>query len=254
MMPRRKARTPKPAKPENHLYTHPWKPEAKHAEQLAALPEISGVMRMVLTKLGYQVLMRAGEHRVLAPTCFADPTHATPEDAPERFPMIVKGDKIVCETGGHEITAKQLLEIRSGGDPAKMGELLDEIRLGAPGLQRLYCFESGEEGADRVVDPDPLAGLQHLRLGDAKTVRRGVVIEAPSLAIAQQLCGQIRDKLPWCEHIPLRHDGAVDVRWHRGWLTETEKRLLRAQQQRDQQDLKETKARELRIFQMGQQQ
>ena len=238
-MPRRKA---KPAKPDNHFHIHPWKPEAKHAEQLAALPEISSVMRMVLTKLGYQVLMRAGKHRVLAPTCFADPTHATPEDAPECFPMIVKGNKIVCETDGHEITTKQLLEIRSGGDPAKMGELLDEIRLGAPELQRFYCFEADEEGTDRAVDPDPLAGLQYLRLGDAKTVRRGVVIEAPSLAIAQQLCGQIRDKLPWCEHIPLRHDGAVDVRWHRGWLTEPERRLLRDQQELDQQEIKEREA------------
>jgi hypothetical protein len=84
----------------------------------------------------------------------------------------------------------------------------------------------------------------------------GVVLEYSDLDMAKQLAGQpgTRKKFHWCESVALREDQTLsDVRWHRAYATALETRLLRKQQERDELELKERKARALRIFQISQQ-
>jgi hypothetical protein len=54
--------------------------------------------------------------------------------------------------------------------------------------------------------------------------------------------------------VALREDQTLaDIRWHGAYLTEPEKRLLRAQQERDELERKQQQGRALRVFQWSQQ-
>jgi hypothetical protein len=122
--------------------------------------------------------------------------------------------------------------------------------MGNPSLTRFYVYESGEE---RTVSADPNA-VRELFIKAGEPVR-GMILECSHLDMAKQLAGQpgTRKKMNFCEDVGLRDDQTLqDIRWHRAYLTEPERRLLRQQEQRDEAELKEQKARALRVFQIQQ--
>jgi hypothetical protein len=195
--------------------------------------------------------MRVGEWRVKldpCPVCGA----TAPEHQPDLLPLrLHKGRALFCGPGNHEITIRQLLRHFAKDEKTATQMLMKLGQLGNPSLTRYYTFETKTE---RVTGDHPNV-VQELYVKDGEQVR-GIVIECPSIDLAKQLSGQpgSRRKMHFCEDVALREDGSlVDVGWHGAYATPLETRLLRAQDERDELEAKERKARALRVFQLNQQ-
>jgi hypothetical protein len=124
---------------------------------------------------------------------------------------------IACNAG---VNLPELFEIFAPTKPKKMA-LLKKIKIMKPELQRFVVAEvDGERGVATSAAKalDGLVGPVH----DCRA--RMVLIDAPSLAIATQLSGQMRDQLPWREDVPLHRDGTLaEINWHGAPLTSLEK-------------------------------
>jgi hypothetical protein len=234
-----------------HFYSHPFADDVQQRLKLDALEASSHSIRPVLQKVfELPVLMRVGEWRVKldpCPVCGA----TAPEHQPDLLPLrLHKGREILC-AGGHTITIRQLLRLFAKDEKQANAMLMRLGLLGNPPLARFYVYESGEE---RIVSEDPNA-CRELFIKAGEPVL-GIVIECSHLDMAKQLAGQpgTRKKFTWCEDVALREDQTLqDIRWHGAYATPLETRLLRKQQERDEQEHKEKQARALRIFQIGQQ-
>jgi len=237
---------------EPYFYEHPFAADVLAREKLDNL-EASGysIRPFVQTVLEFPILFRAGQPRVKLDECWVCGAKA-PEDHPDAFPLrLHRGRELFCEQGNHTITIRQLLKHFAKDEKQANAMLMKLGQLGNPSLTRFYCFESGQE---RTVSEDPNA-CRELFIQAGEKVR-GVIIECPHLDLAKQLAGQpgSRKKMSFCESVALREDQTLaDIRWHGAYLTEPEKRLLRAQQERDELERKQQQGRALRAFQRSQQ-
>ncbi len=237
-------------KPKTHLYVHPHTPAAAYQQHLENLEGLQQSAMQVCHALGLQTLMRCGRWRVILDTCPVDPSHKTPADSPEKYPLLLKSNHIYCEQGDHKIGILQLFELFTE-DPKDIPKKVAEMKVGIPQLCRSYGFETGEEGAlQRAVGTDPHQTLAELYITKGEPVR-GIVIECPSLELARQLFGQpaSRKKMNICEDVPLRPDGTLaDIRWHGAWITPLERLLLKAQDLRAIKDQSRDRAHAQRVF------
>jgi hypothetical protein len=164
-------------------------------------------------------------HRVVGlacPRCGAEKT--TADDA--WVMMVATGGTFPNEPGGlrcaacsRGVTLPDLFDHFAPTKPKKM-ELLKKIKIMKPELRRFVIAEiDGERGVATSAAKalDGLVGPVH----DCRA--RMVLIDAPSLAIATQLAGQMHDQLPWNENVPLHKDGSLaQVDWHGAPLSSLE--------------------------------
>jgi hypothetical protein len=156
------------------------------------------------------------------PRCGVEKT--TADDA---WVMTITSGTFPASPGGLRCTAcnagvnlPELFEIFAPTKTRKAA-LLKRIGILKPELRRFIIAEiDGERGVATSAAKalDGLVGVVH----DCRA--KMVLIDAPSLEIAKQLAGQMRDQLPWNENVPLHKDGSLaKVDWHGAPLSSLEK-------------------------------
>jgi hypothetical protein len=210
-----------------HLVTVSLTPAEARELHLAALcATVKQPIQRMLTALGFQSLMRGGQHRIVdvavCPLCSA----TAPDERPDLVPWTAGSREIRCD-GGCTITPRQLAEIYDG--------VLEKIQVGRPSLGRYYGLQlqintpaEGEEPKWRTaIGADLLATLDRLEpLGDS--VVRACCVDAIDLVTAQAAIRSSTDEIPWHPRLPLNYKGELtDIAWHGAELSRNERELMR---------------------------
>jgi hypothetical protein len=155
------------------------------------------------------------------PRCGVEKT--TADDA---WVMTITSGTFPASPGGLRCTAcnagvnlPDLFEHFADTKPKKKA-LLEKIKIMKPELRRYVVAEVDDERAVATSAAKALDGLVGV-VHDCRA--RMVLIDAPSLAIATQLAGQMHDQLPWREDVPLHRDGTLaQIDWHGAPLSSLE--------------------------------
>ena len=165
--------------------------------------------------------------------CWFYPDHKAPRQDEHLHPVTLPANSpdFFCEgrdgIDAHTIPVPQYMLHAHPDKKERHTHLRTKIGIGHP---EPFCFRVFELDEQVGVSRRANDALAQIRLGDAETVR-GVIIQTYSPATARQLAGQLRDKLPWCEHVKLNRDGTLaELDWHGGRLTPGETAELAQQQ------------------------
>ena len=206
-----------------HVHRHEFTDELWEQAKFENLSNLDVGTQYTLDHLKLRTTYYAGARRIVGPCPICGAT--APRKDPNLHPVVINRADFACPGSGfaHRYTLRDLVVERFPKKPARL-KFLKSFNAGNPELLRSYVLETLDDDDQRGVDEDPDKALEQLTLSEDATAARGVLMETPTLAIAKQLAGQVRNKLPWCEEVPINEFGKLgSYIWHGHWLTEQEK-------------------------------